>query len=125
MLPGSKTAPSPTPSNPKQPHTKSASVGNHPSLHSNSLAVMLLLTYKDPTKLSLVNMQLTAYMSALLRKREHICSIAMSIGSSSNHKTLSLRRLRIRNESPLTQIVMMRVSPTLQVPEMLIQRGAR
>src|SRR5260370_33942863 len=77
MWPGSKTAPSPTPLIPKQPHTKSTLVGNCPLLHSDSLAVMLSLIYKDHTKLSLVNMQLTAYTSALLRKREHICSIAI------------------------------------------------
>src|SRR5260370_39599972 len=84
MQPGSKTPPSPAPSNPKQPHTKSILVGNCPSLHSDSLAVMLSLIYKDQTKLSLVNMQLAVYTSALLRKREHICSIAMSRGSYSN-----------------------------------------
>src|SRR5260370_25675953 len=84
MQPGSKTAPSPAPSIPKQPHTKSILVGNHLSLHSDSLAVMLLLIYKDQTKLSLVNVQLTEYTLALLRKREHICSIAVSGGSFLN-----------------------------------------
>src|SRR5260370_32889955 len=108
MQPGSKPTPSPAPSIPKQPHTKSTLVGNCPSLHSNSLAAMLSLIYKDQTKLSLVNMQLTAYMLALLRKREHICSVAMSRGSFLNQGMLSLKTSRVENESPLTQLVMMK-----------------
>src|SRR5260370_9283856 len=108
MLPGSKTVPSPIHSTPKLPHTRLTSIRSHPSLHSDSLAVMLSLIYKDQTKLSLVNMQLTAYMLALLRKREHICSIAVSRGSFLNQGMLSLKTSRVENESPLTQLVMMK-----------------
>src|SRR5260370_38265662 len=74
VLPGSKTIPSPIHSTPKLPCTRLTSIRSHPLLHSNFLAVMLLLIYKDQTKLSLVNMQLAAYTLALLSKREHIRS---------------------------------------------------
>src|SRR5260370_42438254 len=119
MLPGSKTVPSPIHSTPKLPHTRLTSIRSHPSLHSNSLAVMLSLIYKDQTKLSLVNVQLTAYTLALLRKREHICSTAMSRGSCLNHRMSNLRRWKVENKSQLTWIARMR----LLMMEVVIQGG--
>ena len=76
---------------------------------------------KKLTKSSLVN----AFMLGLWRREEHICSIIMSRENFLSWEMLNLRKWMIENKSPLTQIVMMRVSPTLLVLEMLIQRGAR
>src|SRR5260370_42400173 len=70
----------------------------HPFPHSISSAAKLLPTYKGSTKPSLVNVQLTAYMLALLRKKRLTCSIAKSIGSCFNLRMLILRNWWVGNE---------------------------
>src|SRR5260370_20681283 len=96
---GSKTIPSLTPFTPKSLHTKPTSVKLHPLplLCSISSAAKHLPIYKGLTKLSLVNVQLTAYMLALLKRKEHICSITMSVGNCLNPGMLNLKRLKDEN----------------------------
>src|SRR5258708_21568513 len=62
-------------------------------------------------------------MSDSQRRREHICSIVRRRDSCLNHKMSSLRKLKVGSESWWTQIVMMEMFLTPQVPEMVIQRG--
>src|SRR5260370_11974181 len=84
MPPGLGTTSSPTPFTPKSLHTKPTLVKLHPLPCSISLAAKHLPIYKGLTKLSLVNVQLTAYTSALLKRKELICSTAVSGGSCLN-----------------------------------------
>src|SRR5260370_25203582 len=122
-LPGSKTVPSSAHSTPKLLHNKLTSARNPLSLHSIFLAVRLLPMFREQTSQNMVNMQLNAFTLGLPRRKEHICSIVMSIESSLSQGMLSLRRLRVENKSPLTQIVMMRGVVHLQVQHMVIQGG--